>query len=290
MKKLLASTAVLVAFAAISPASAADMALKAVPAAAPAWSWAGPYIGGNVGYGWASDPSTLTGTTTTTQVRESDADTPTPTFTPLGTTTAVAAASGRVRPDGAVGGFQAGYNLQSNSFVYGLEGDIQISGQRGTNTLCITAGCPAGSGIATESVKLPWFGTFRGRIGFTPSPTWLVYATGGLAVTEVKEALSGGVVGGTPASLFGANMNTTRAGFAVGGGVETAIAAHWSLKVEYLYMGFGSVNIAGTGAPVTVTTGIAPPRILLLTTTTLAGAVSTRISDNVVRVGVNYHF
>jgi outer membrane immunogenic protein len=288
MKKLVASTAFLAAFAAVSPASAADMALKAAPAT-PVWSWAGPYLGANVGYGWASDPSTLTDTTTTTRTREDDADTPTPIFTPLGTATAVAAGSGRVRPNGALGGFQAGYNLQSNSFVYGLEGDIQITGQRGTATLCDTAGCPAGSGIATENVKLPWFGTFRGRLGFTPSSSWLVYATGGLAVAEVKESLSGGVVGGAP-GLFGANTNTTRAGFAVGGGVETAIAAHWSVKVEYLYMGFGSVNLSGTGAPVTVTTGITPPRILLITTTTLGGAVSTRISDNVVRVGLNYHF
>ena len=48
-----------------------------------------------------------------------------------------------------------------------------------------TPGTPAITGLIKHQNKLPWFGTFRGRIGFTPAERWLVYATGGLAYGEV---------------------------------------------------------------------------------------------------------
>jgi outer membrane immunogenic protein len=134
-----------------APAVAADMAFKAPAVPVPVWSWAGFYIGGNVGYGWSSDPKTLTDTTATALTRITDADTPTPVFTGLGTTTATAAGSGTLKPDGWLGGFQAGYNWQRGAFVFGLEGDIQADGQRGSTTICDTAGCPTGSGIATDN-------------------------------------------------------------------------------------------------------------------------------------------
>jgi len=192
-----------------------------------------------------------------------------------------------VNPNGVIGGLQTGYNRQSAWLVYGLEGDIQGSGQRGSITICDTAGCPVGSGMGTASYKLPWFGTLRARLGFTPAERWLVYATGGLAVGEIDQRLSGGPVGGAPA--FTVNSNTTRAGFAVGGGVETYILDHWSIKVEYLFLGYGNVGVSGAGAPV-VTTAFNGPRIETITTTTTTANLSSRIGDNIVRVGANYHF
>ena len=294
MKKFFVCTIALGTIAMAGSAVAADMTmpLKAPPAPLPAWSWTGFYAGGNVGYGWASDPTTLTDTTTTSLTRVDDADTPTPVFIPLGSTSASVAGSGNIDPNGWLAGLQAGYNWQSNSIVYGLEGDIQISGQRGSITICDTVGCPIGSGSAADSLKMPWFGTLRARLGFTPSPRWLVYGTGGLAVAEIKDSVAEGPVGGGAGTAWSTDM--TRAGFAVGGGVEAAITDHWSIKVEYLYMGFGTVSGGGTGAAVTTTTGTcpfcAPPRIVEQLTTQTASATSTRIDDNVVRVGLNYHF
>ena len=288
MKKLFLCAAALGVTAMASSAMAADLPLKAPPPEV--WNWTGFYAGVNVGYGWASDPTTLTDTTSTTLTRVNDADT-TPIFIPLGTTTAAAAGSGNINPRGWVGGIQGGYNWQSNAFVYGLEGDFQISGQSGTATICDTPGCPLGSGIATDSFKMPWFGTLRGRIGFTPSPTWLLYATGGLAVAEIQTSVTEGPVGGGAGGTF-FGTSTTRAGFAIGGGVETALAPRWTLKVEYLYMGFGNVGGTGTGAAVTTTTGAcafcAPPRIVENITTQVSSATSTRVDDSIVRVGLNY--
>jgi outer membrane immunogenic protein len=57
-----------------------------------AYSWAGPYIGGNLGYAWGS-------------VHNS-----------------------RTEPSGVAGGVQAGYNWQAGPWVFGLEGDIQATG------------------------------------------------------------------------------------------------------------------------------------------------------------------
>jgi outer membrane immunogenic protein len=260
-----------------TPVLAADMPLKAPPL--PVWSWAGFY---------ASDPTTLTDTTTTSSTTSHDADVPDPTFVANPTTMATAASTGNIDPKGWLGGIQGGYNWQSNSLVYGLEGDIQASGQEGSTTICDTAGCPVGSGTASDSFKMPWFGTLRARVGLTPSPRWLVYGTGGLAVAEINESLTEGPIGGGAGGVS-VSTNTTRAGFAVGGGVEAALTDRWSLKVEYLYMGFGNVGLAGIGSSVTTTT-FNGPRIETITTTTTTSAASTRVDDNVVRVGLNYHF
>ena len=135
---------------------------------------------------------------------------------------------------------------------------------------------------------MPWFGTLRARFGFTPSRRWLVYGTGGLAFAEIKDSLTEGPVGGGAGGLT-ASANTTRAGFAVGGGVEAALTNRWSLKLEYLYMGFGTLGLAGAGAPVTTTT-FNGPRIETIATSTTTSTLSTRVSDNVVRVGLNYHW
>jgi outer membrane immunogenic protein len=288
MKNQLRAAIVFGAMIAAGSAMAADMPLKAPPPVLPVWSWTGFYAGGNLGYGWASDPTTLTDSTSTTLTRCDVCDTPAPILTPLGTTTATAAGTGNVDPNGVLGGLQAGYNWQHNTIVFGLEADIQASGQRGSITLCDTAGCPAGSGVATQTVKMPWFGTLRGRLGFTPSPRWLVYATGGLAVAEIQDSAVGG--GGAVAI----SSDTTRAGYAVGGGVETALTDRWSFKVEYLFMDFGTVNLGATGAANTTTTGACgfcrPPRILEIINTQTTSTVSTRIDDNVIRAGLNYHF
>jgi len=294
MKRFSLYTIAIGLFAMTGSAFAADMPLLTKAPPPPVWSWTGFYVGGNVGYSWASNSTTMTNTTTTSLTRIDDADTPNPIFTPLGTTVGPAATgSGNLGLPGWLGGIQGGYNWQINSLVLGLEGDIQANGESGSTTLCDTAGCPIGSGIGTETLKMPWFGTLRVRVGYTPAARWLVYATGGLAVAEIKDSLTEGPVGGG-AGGTSINLDTTRAGYAVGGGVETAITDHWSLKLEYLYMNFGTVSGTGTGSPATTTTGncafCAPPRILESITTQTTTGISTRVSDNIVRVGVNYRF
>jgi outer membrane immunogenic protein len=94
----------------------------------------------------------------------------------------------------------------------------------------------------------------------------LLYATGGLAYGEVK---SGEVIGLFP----GLSTTNTNVGWTVGAGIEGMIDANWTAKLEYLYVDLGAVS--GSFTP--VVGGV-------------TSSYSSHITDNVLRVGVNYKF
>lgn len=98
-KSVLRALALIAAFWTVS-AQAADMNYGArnytVNQPLNAYSWAGPYLGGNIGYGWGSVSNNPT------------------------------------KPSGFAGGVQAGYNWQNGPWVFGVEGDIQASGAEQT--------------------------------------------------------------------------------------------------------------------------------------------------------------
>jgi outer membrane immunogenic protein len=302
MRKLIFASVALAAFVTADFAAAADLPIytKAPPIVTP-WSWAGFYIGGNVGYSWgrAATDFNETGTATSveTATTNSLAPLPLPGNGTVFTTTATAFGSAASNMNGWLGGVQAGYNWQAEQWVFGLEGDIQATGQKDDPVFCSVPGCPPGSAIGTSTTKLPWFATFRGRVGHTwdvgPGRTpVLLYLTGGLAVGEVDATYTGGVVGGPMGAI---NVNLTKAGRTVGAGGEGRLGqSNWTLKLEYLYMDFGSVSGAagGTGAPVITPFGInnADQIHFLTTTTTIAGVASTHVTDQILRVGLNYKF
>jgi len=291
MKQLWLVSAALLALTIGSPAMAADLSPAPVykaPVMAPVvYDWTGFYVGGTVGYSWADWDSTNVGTF--------------PTFpgspTALGTTA-------DPNLDGWVAGVQAGYNWQFNpNWVAGIEGDFNWSGERASDgASSLVTGIPSGIGVGacdahppclesiatttSNSWDLPWFATLRARLGYVPEPTWLVYATGGLAVGEMEFSTSTsttttitngigqvvtptGALGGTPITTAAAfSENVTRLGFAVGGGVEKKLSQNWSVKAEYLYLDWGSYTfLSGTGYDTNV-----------------------RLNDNIFRIGVNYKF
>jgi outer membrane immunogenic protein len=148
-------------------------------------SWARPYLGVNLGYAWGS------------------------------------VASNPAKPSGFVGGVQAGYNWQSGSFVFGLEGDIQATGAEET--------------FAPWKFSNPWFGTVRGRAGFAFNNV-MFFGTGGLAFGELR------------ATTFGLSESHTNAGWTLGAGAEMGLAPNWSAKIEYLYVDLANSNFVITGA------------------------------------------
>src|SRR5712691_7029403 len=215
MKKLLLGTVAILTWAGAASAPAADLPVPVykAPVVAPmlAYDWTGFYIGGNVGYSWGqgnTDFSEITSVTTTTQVFRTAGPTLVSTVT-TALPPVAGAGSSRANINGWLAGGQAGYNWQRGTWVFGLEGDIQGTGERGNATICITAGCPIGSIFGSASYKLPWFATGRARVGVT-SDRLLFYVTGGLAVAEVETNYAGGLVGGPIAAT---TASPTRFGY-----------------------------------------------------------------------------
>jgi outer membrane immunogenic protein len=260
----------ILAIAAIAPARTASAAdVNARPYASetfvvPGYNWSGVYIGGNIGYGWG---------------RSSDSAGLSPGGPPVFTDTL------RSTMNGIVGGGQIGYNSQMQNWLWGLEADFQGTGQSSSHSFtCPTGVCTAatallpflpptipGAAVAiTARKQLDFFGTVRGRLGILVVPTVLIYATGGLAYGQVD----------TNSSLAGAaRAQNYNPGYVIGGGVEAAIGGDWTAKLEYLYLDLGTVS-GSFNSTVTAIGGAG----------SLTENFSSRITDSIVRVGLNYKF
>lgn len=112
-------------------------------------------------------------------------------------------------PSGFMGGFQGGYNWQLGQFVLGLEGDLQASA--------------ADDLFAAWRFSNPWFGTVRGRAGYTMSNV-MFYASFGLAY------------GGGTVQLGGLSESNTHVGWAAAGGMEVGLGPNWSARAEYMFI------------------------------------------------------
>lgn len=188
-------------------ASAADLPQRFIPPPgampapyySPLFSWAGPYIGANLGYGWGEGEGRIG-------------------------INGVGSGPMSGEGDGFLGGVQAGYNAQLGSFIVGAETDIQYSPGKGDVT-----GSP-GTARLTAETKEPWFGTLRARLGYASERT-LLYLTGGGIYGESK--WTGRVSSGGGAF----DSSATYWSWTFGGGVEAGLVDRWSVKLEYLYVG-----------------------------------------------------
>jgi opacity protein-like surface antigen len=225
------------------------------------WTWNGYYLGINAGHSW--------GRSNTDAFFNDIAN-----VTTFGTNASVGLR-------GSVLGVQTGYNFQSGAWLWGIEADLQLTGEVANPVLtCPGTTCsPLGPVEARfdQNQKLDWFGTLRQRFGALATPDLLLYATGGAAVGGISTA--GNVFGfaadrsGNPAvSAFG--NRSIHAGWTAGGGVEAHLGGHWTGKLEYLYMEFGSA-----------TTKMNNQGIM-----TLTAQFNSRVTDHVVRAGLNYKF
>jgi outer membrane immunogenic protein len=146
------------------------------------YDWTGPYVGAHVGYGWGS----------------ADA----------------------IDMSGFVGGVQGGYNIQSNQFVMGLEGDIGLANIDKT------------SGSTRASIDT--LGSVRARAGFA-FDQFLVYGTGGFSFGDFsyKNSVS--------------RDDRWHLGWVLGVGAEAALTRNWTARVEAFYYDLGSKDylIAG---------------------------------------------
>jgi outer membrane immunogenic protein len=275
MKRLLLAG---ISFAALvaGPATAADLArpvYRAPVVYAPVASWTGFYVGGNVGYAWATDDYTLT----TPQLF-------TGAFPPINAAPG-AAGTGSLTPRGETGGFQAGYNYQIQRLVVGAEVDFDALALHNTSTLAtifppgfgnVFSGLPLTS---SSTMRTDWLVTARARVGYTPWDRLLVYVTGGAAWTQVhySETNTYSFTGGVDVET--GSITQTRGAWTIGGGAEFVLFGQWTAKAEYLYANFGTVTTQAFIPAI----GFAPS----------AGAPFIHTADlktNIVRVGLNYRF
>jgi len=257
--------------------------------------WTGLYFGGNIGYGWGRSSDVY-------NVRAPNIFDPT---CPPGAALCLSG-SNTSSLNAPIGGIQAGYNRQVGRFVAGFELDMDMSGQKANQLFNLSETIPAGPffgfppatviGTSTAySEKLSWLGTLRGRVGVT-ADRLLFYATGGLAygvVTNDGSATTTGVqafafLPPCPAGLCPlANWNSgqSKIGWTFGAGIEGALTSHWSVKFEYLHVDLGSVSRTFVTFP-----GCFGSPAWCYFTAPGSATISSRVTSNMVRVGVNYNF
>ena len=262
--------------------------LAGAPAlAAPVNNWtgfyAGLYAGGVFGRGKSSTNSDCTtpGTHNGVFCQTTDPD-------PSANVGAVnATGSNSVSSTKFTGGAQAGYNWQTGNIVYGVEADFgafQIKGSRTSTGVFPVGSFGVGGGdhfVVANSFSTDWLLTTRGRIGWS-AQNWLIYATAGLALTQVKLTNSysddGNGSGGTGPNVGSGSRSVTKGGWTIGTGLEVTVTRNWSVKGEYLYVDLGSVNVAASiGNPNAVgyAQGI---------------GVSTSLTAHLARLGANFRF
>ena len=181
------------------------------------YDWSGFYIGGHMGYAFGSSKTSapaLSGSLSLDQ-RVDNFD-----------------ESGNI-----ITGLQGGYNyLLPNRFLIGVETDVSFPGYSNLQGISIggtrTFTSPT-FGPETHSDTVDAFGTVRLRIGYAPG-NWLFYATGGLAWLEDRQLLTVAAAGATQ------SPNQWRLGWTAGAGVEIPIIPHWTARLEYLFIDYGS--------------------------------------------------
>ena len=143
---------------------------------------------------------------------------------------------GSHKATGGTAGGQIGYRIQASSLVFGLEAQGNWANLSGNNISLQT-------GFQNQT-KIDSLALFTGQIGYAWDRA-LFYVKGGAAMTDNTYNVFTGPGGGLVD-----NGGETRWGAAVGVGFEYAVAANWSLGVEYdhLFMGNDDLIFAsGTG-------------------------------------------
>jgi outer membrane immunogenic protein len=243
----------------LSIATAAALILAAAPAVA-APGWTGPYVGANVGGAFgASDMATTAGTGGYF----------------AGSSIASIASNGTadLKPTGFTAGLGGGANLQTGNWVVGVEADIDaLTLNKSTAATATYPCCSPSAYTITQGVKTTWLFTARPRVGWVTGNT-LIYATGGVAVTDFHYTATFADTY-TPVTENG-SKTSTKTGWTLGGGLETQIDPKWSLKAEYLYADFGTINSSGALVPA------------------VSGQVmdhTAKLNTSIVRFGLNMRF
>jgi outer membrane immunogenic protein len=233
-------------------ASAADMAVKARPVVPPPvlTTWTGCYVG--VEGGWNGGRGGIT----------------------TGPVNGPPSITNGFDLSGGLAGGTLGCQYQWNHWVFGAEGDISWTNKSGSSQ-----DIPPYNVNFSNALNEQWIATFRGRVGYLPVDSLLLYVTGGGAVASVKQTVQDNppVCGpGTAFPCVAISETSNMTGWTAGVGGEYRFSGNWSVKAEYLYVGFSQKSYFNP-AP-------------LSPSATFLNDQRANLHDNIVRVGVNYKF
>jgi outer membrane immunogenic protein len=210
-------------------------------------SWTGFYLGFNAGWGWTgSDEGHLL------------------------------VASRDISPDtklfaSPVFGGQAGYNIQTGSWVWGIEANVEGASIKADRSSVILPGQVAGfpGGSINFNASQDWIAGVHVRAGYTWGPG-MVFLTVGHAWSGITIDAHGLLNTGATAHFTANKIQTAPV---VGVGYEWMIAPNWSARTEFLYYNFkGVLSTLEFPGGSTVSTGHA------------------KFNNSIIKIGASYKF
>ncbi len=154
--------------------------------------------------------------------------------------------AGRLRLDrwGFISGIEGGYDWQINTILLGIKSDFQSLSTYGEiHSGALLSPNGINKAVITSYANNNWLFTARPRVGFIVD-RWLLYATGGLALSLVQNdfVFSDYNFLSDSTQFSSRRSRHWKAGYVIGGGIETSLTNHISLIAEYLYEQFNQLK------------------------------------------------
>ena len=171
------------------------------------------------------------------------------------------------------GGLTAGFNYQipGSSIMFGFETEFGALRLKGSSSFAPVSSFSSAPNLVASTTIGPWYNATTGRIGWA----WdrlMFYGKGGFSASTIESTIVDPVGGLGPGT-----GRRDVLGWAWGAGFEYVLAPKWSIKVEYLGLGFNhSVGFCAGVAPGTLRAG-----------GTFCGNTTTE-TVHTAKIGINY--
>lgn len=139
---------------------------------------------------------------------------------------------GSLDPDGLIGGFHAGYDLQVQQFVFGVRGNLTFADQSDSFTA---------AGPTTWRLETGTQGSLVGRAGYAFGNV-LPYVTAGIAVLDTQAQYS-------QLGLPAVSDSNTLTGWTLGAGIEYGVNDWLSLTLDYSFADYGTQRFQYSATP-----------------------------------------
>ncbi len=131
---------------------------------------------------------------------------------------------------GPLGGLHAGYDFTSGPWVFGIEGEFNLSNVKGSKY--DPDADDGGADAATLRTSFPWIAAIGPRVGYAVGDA-LIHVSAGVAAGETRYRvieLDGDIL----------KKSEHRFGWSLGAGVAYALDKRWSVRADYRYFNLGA--------------------------------------------------